>query len=217
MVVLPEPCRPTIIQTDGGREANSGLACLPSMMVSSSRTVLTTCWSGDSWSMTSLPMVFWRMLASSSSATPTLTSPSSSASRISASAASRCSSVSLPWPRRFLNVRCSFSVRFSNIVRGSCPVFRDPRNCGAPQADHGVLSKNSRAKATIVSVEDRLCRAGWRIRPGKYPPLFFCKSVITKDFKTPYFVRVSFKGLTGGFLVRVSSKGLSRRTNELLG
>ena len=30
VVVLPEPCRPTIIHTDGGREANSGLACLPS-------------------------------------------------------------------------------------------------------------------------------------------------------------------------------------------
>src|SRR5271168_2497550 len=65
--------------------------------------------------MTSVPMALARMLARSSSATPTLTSPSSKASRISASAASRCSSVSLPWPRRFLKVRCSFSVRFSNI------------------------------------------------------------------------------------------------------
>jgi hypothetical protein len=42
------------------------------------------------------------------------------------------------------------------------------------------------------------------------PPTLFCKSVIPKDFKTPDFVRVSFKGLTGAFLVRVSSKGLSR-------
>jgi hypothetical protein len=38
---------------------------------------------------------------------------------------------------------------------------------------------------------------------------FFRKSVIRWDFKTPDFVRVSFKGLTGAFLVRVSSKGLS--------
>src|SRR4051794_27625440 len=60
-------------------------------------------------------MDFCLMLARSSSATPTLTSPSSNASRISASAASRCSSVSFPCPRKFLNVRCSFSVKFSNI------------------------------------------------------------------------------------------------------
>src|SRR6266576_3511185 len=106
----------TIIQTEGGREAKIGLACLPRMAASSSRTTLTTCWSGESCSMTSLPMALARMLARSSSATPTLTSPSSSASRISASAVSRCSSVSLPCPRRFLKVRCSFSVRFSNMV-----------------------------------------------------------------------------------------------------
>ena len=43
VVVLPEPCRPTIIQTDGGLDAKSGLACLPSIAVSSSRTILTTC------------------------------------------------------------------------------------------------------------------------------------------------------------------------------
>src|SRR5712692_4254163 len=121
VVVLPEPCRPTIIHTEGGREAKSGLACLPSSAVSSSRTVLTTCWSGESCSITSLPMAFCRMLARSSSATPTLTSPSSRASRISASAASRCSSVSFPCPRKFLNVRCSFSVKFSNMFAFSQP------------------------------------------------------------------------------------------------
>src|SRR2546426_3137160 len=60
VVVLPEPCKPTIIHTEGGREAKSGLACLPSMAASSSRTTLTTCWSGESCSMTSLPMAFLR-------------------------------------------------------------------------------------------------------------------------------------------------------------
>src|SRR2546425_11653903 len=73
--------------------------------------------------MTSLPIAFARILARSSSATPTLTSPSSSASRISASAVFRCSSVSLPCPRRFLKVRCSFSVRFSNMVRANASSF----------------------------------------------------------------------------------------------
>ncbi len=115
VVVLPEPCKPTIIHTEGGFDANSGFACLPSIVVNSSRTVLTTCWSGESCIITSLPIAFSRMFFSSSSATPTFTSPSSSASRISTSAASRCSSVSFPCPRRFLNVRCNFSVKFSNI------------------------------------------------------------------------------------------------------
>src|SRR5215469_4863047 len=50
-----------------------------------------------------------------SSATPRLTSASRSDSRISPRATSRCSSVSLPWPRRFLKARWSFSVRDSNI------------------------------------------------------------------------------------------------------
>src|SRR6516162_8304746 len=117
VVVFPEPCKPTIIQTEGGREANSGLACFPSRFRSSSRTIFTTCWSGESCSITSVPRAFLRMLPSSSSATVTFTSPSSSASRISANAASRCSSLSLPCPRRFLKVRCSLSVRFSNIDR----------------------------------------------------------------------------------------------------
>src|SRR5208283_5582193 len=116
VVVLPDPCNPTIIHTDGGRDANKGLACLPSKFSCSSRTIFTTCWSGESCSITSLPSAFLRIFANSSSATPTLTSPSSSASRISPSATSRCSSLSFPCPRRFLNVRCSRSVRFSNMV-----------------------------------------------------------------------------------------------------
>src|ERR1700723_1642201 len=51
-----------------------------------------------------------------SSATLRLTSPSSSASRISPSAASRCSALSFPCPRRFLKALCSFSVSVSNMI-----------------------------------------------------------------------------------------------------
>src|SRR3984957_17535211 len=115
VVVLPEPCRPTIIHMEGGRDAKFGLACLPSSRASSSRTILITCWSGESWSRTSEPSAFSRICARNSSITPTLTSPSSSASRIPASASSTCSCESFPWPRRFLKTRCSLSVRFSNI------------------------------------------------------------------------------------------------------
>ena len=99
----------------GARRIAAWRACRAASS-SSSRTILTTCWSGESCSSTSEPSALLADVARNSSATPTLTSPSSSASRISASAASRCSSVSLPWPRRFLKVRCSRSVRFSNMV-----------------------------------------------------------------------------------------------------
>src|ERR1700733_11180162 len=51
-----------------------------------------------------------------SSATLRLTSPSSSASRISPSAASRCSALSFPCPRRFLKALCNFSVSVSNMI-----------------------------------------------------------------------------------------------------
>src|SRR2546429_457641 len=156
VVVLPEPCRPTIIHTEGGFAANSGFACLPSSAASSSRTTLTTCWSGESCSITSLPMAFLRMLVSSSSATPTLTSPSSSASRISARAASRCSSVSLPRPRRFLKARCSFSVRFSNITQTgslSASLEYQPTRGSAPACEDCQCPSSSTSCGTIRSEE----------------------------------------------------------------
>ena len=141
MVVLPEPCSPTISQTDGGREENSGLACLPSSNASSSRTILITCWSGESCSSTSEPSAFSRICSSSSSVTPTLTSPSSSASRMPARASSTCSCVSFPCPRRFLKTRCSLSVRFSNIRLR--PHYLCCKNCGL--RSHSILAGCSRA------------------------------------------------------------------------
>src|SRR5580692_2416624 len=45
-----------------------------------------------------------------------LTSASSRARRISRSASSIFSSVSLAWPRRLLKARCSFSCKFSNMA-----------------------------------------------------------------------------------------------------
>ena len=82
-VVLPEPCSPQISHTEGGREENCGRASRPSRSASSSRTIFTTCWSGESCSSTSEPSAFSRTCAMNSSATPRLTSASSSDSRIS--------------------------------------------------------------------------------------------------------------------------------------
>ena len=52
-VVLPEPCRPAIRITVGGREANvmPGPRSPPIIASSSSWTILTTCWPGLSWPM----------------------------------------------------------------------------------------------------------------------------------------------------------------------
>src|SRR5208283_1610708 len=124
VVVLPEPCRPAISTTVGGCEENFSLAVsLPRTLISSSRTILTTCSAGESAVRTSCPMAFSRMWSISSLTTLKLTSASSSAMRISCSASPMFSSVSVPCPRRFLKARCSLSVRFSNMLL--VPVSQD--------------------------------------------------------------------------------------------
>ena len=56
-VVLPEPCRPAIRITVGGRFENESLVpAWPIRAVSSSWTILTTCWPGVRLSSTSLPI-----------------------------------------------------------------------------------------------------------------------------------------------------------------
>src|ERR1700732_865780 len=58
-VVLPEPCRPTIMYTLGGSFAVRRRAwCWPSILTISSRTILTTCWVGERAVSTSWPMDF---------------------------------------------------------------------------------------------------------------------------------------------------------------
>jgi hypothetical protein len=58
-VVLPEPCRPTISSTLGGSLAKRSLdSWLPRILISSSRTILMTCWEGERDMSTSSPMAF---------------------------------------------------------------------------------------------------------------------------------------------------------------
>src|SRR5450432_3901910 len=85
------------------------------MVISSSRTIFTTCSVGDSEVMTSCPSAFSRTCSIRSLTTERLTSASSSATRISRNASPMFSSVTVPCPRRFLNARCSLSDKFSNI------------------------------------------------------------------------------------------------------
>src|SRR5690348_4628445 len=74
-----------------------------------------TCCDGERAVSTSSPMAFCLMFSMSCLTTRKLTSASSSAMRISRRALSMFSALSLPSPRRFLNTRCSFSDRLSNI------------------------------------------------------------------------------------------------------
>src|ERR1039457_4406379 len=115
-VVLPEPCRPTISSTLGGSLAKRNLdSWLPRILINSSRTILMTCWDGDSAISTSSPMAFCLMFSMSCLTTRKLTSASSKATRISRRADSMFSGDSLPSPRRFLKTRCNLSDRLSNM------------------------------------------------------------------------------------------------------
>ena len=83
-VVLPEPCRPAIRITVGGRLANeSPEPAVPMSAVSSSCTIFTTCWPGVRLCITSAPIARSRTLATKSRTTPKFTSASSRARRIS--------------------------------------------------------------------------------------------------------------------------------------
>src|ERR1035437_8331094 len=142
-VVLPISCSPTIRNTLGGSLANRSLdSWLPRILISSSCTILITCWEGESAVRTSSPMAFCRMFSISSLTTLKLTSASSSAMRITRKAPSMFSAESFPSPRRLLKTRCSFSDRLSNmraeLRRQRTPRGRSPyysRLCGGNDAD----------------------------------------------------------------------------------
>ena len=83
--------------TVGGRGENVRPADWPPIRaVSSSLTILTTCWPGLSWRVTSTPSARSRTLEVNCLTTLKLTSASSSARRISRIAALMSSSVSAP-------------------------------------------------------------------------------------------------------------------------
>ena len=115
-VVLPEPCKPTIMITEGGSFAKrSRAACVPRILISSSWTILMTCWPGEREESTSSPMAFSLTASNSCLTTRKCTSASRRATRISRRAASIFSAVNLPSPRRFLKTLCSLSLSASNM------------------------------------------------------------------------------------------------------
>ncbi len=116
LVVLPEPWRPTIITTAGG--VTSSLrsdASEPSISVSASLTILTTCWPGVIDFSTDWPTASSVTLSTNSRTTGSATSASSSAIRTSRIAARTSASLSAPRPRRRSKTPPSLSLKLSNM------------------------------------------------------------------------------------------------------
>ena len=97
---LTRPCRPASMITVGGVLENaSWRVSPPRMVISSSLTILTTCWAGFSAPDTSAPLARSLMRATKSRTTGNDTSASSSANRISRVVASMSASDNRPLPR----------------------------------------------------------------------------------------------------------------------
>jgi hypothetical protein len=118
VVVLPEPCRPTISTGTGGAALRSMVsASAPSIATSSSLTILTTIWPGVTDLITSAPTARARTLSVKERTTSRATSASSSARRTSRRAAFTSSSLSAPRRVSVSRMEDSRSERLSNMVR----------------------------------------------------------------------------------------------------
>ena len=131
VVVLPEPCRPTIrIGIGAGAFRFSGTApSPPSASTITSLTILTTCWPGVTEDSTSAPTARSRTLAMKSRTTGSATSASSSARRTSRSASVTSASDSAPRPRSRSNTPESLSDSASNTAT----LQRTKRRCANPR------------------------------------------------------------------------------------
>src|SRR5216683_6406435 len=117
VVVLPEPCSPTIMIATGGTALRSMVwPSEPSVAISSSWTIFTTIWPGVTDLTTVAPIACSRTFSVKLRTTSSETSASSSARRTSRIAASTSASVSDP--RRVSRSRMppSFSDRLSNTL-----------------------------------------------------------------------------------------------------
>ena len=116
VVVLPEPCSPTIMITAGGLTSRlSSAVSEPSVSTRASWTILTTICPGVTERSTSWPTAFSVTWSTKSRATGSATSASSSATRTSRIAERTSASVSAPRPRSLSNTLPSRSLNVSNI------------------------------------------------------------------------------------------------------
>ena len=115
VVVLPEPCKPTIMIATGGTALRSMVwPSEPRVAISSSWTILTTIWPGVTDLTTVAPTACSRTRSVKLLTTSSETSASSSARRTSRIAASTSASESEPRPVSRSRMPPSFSDRLSN-------------------------------------------------------------------------------------------------------
>ena len=118
VVVFPAPWRPAIMITVTSLAGRSAISVVsdPIRFTSSSFTILITIWPGFSPFITSWPIARSWTAFINCFTTLKLTSASRRASFTSFSAVLTSASVSLPLPRRFLNIFCSLSDKLSNAI-----------------------------------------------------------------------------------------------------
>ncbi len=121
IVVLPEPCRPASRITRGAGPCRSSLPGSPRVAISSSWTILMTCWAGLSDFDTSAPMARSRTRSRKLLTTEKCTSASRSARRTSFRATSTSASLSLPRRDSCSKTPCSFWDSELNIDPSSRP------------------------------------------------------------------------------------------------
>ena len=127
VVVLPEPCRPTIMMPTGaGAFRSIGSALAPSVSTSWSCTSLTTICPGLTDLISATPTAFVFTCSTNERTTSSATSASSSARRTSRSATSTSASESAPRPVSRSRIPPSLSDRLSNIWSSERPPVGRP-------------------------------------------------------------------------------------------
>ena len=119
VVVLPEPCRPTIRMGAGGEPIFRAAFSWPRVSTRTSWTILTTCWPGVTERVTFSPMARGRTFSMKSFTTGKATSASISAVRTSPRAASTSASLSAPRPRSLSKTPLRRDCKDSNKLQNS--------------------------------------------------------------------------------------------------
>src|SRR5712664_3578711 len=154
VVVLPEPCRPTIMIATGGTALRSMVwPSEPKVAISSSWTILTTIWPGVTDLTTVAPTACSRTFSMRLRTTSSETSASNSARRTSRIAASTSASDSDPRPVSRSRMPPSRSDRLSNNAVILCPAC-----AGAASMCPGATRQDDRPNTFAPEGASR-CRA----------------------------------------------------------
>ena len=147
VVVLPEPCRPTIISgTGAGAFRSIGTASAPSVSTSWSWTIFTTIWPGFTERISSAPTAFSRTWSTKPFTTSSATSASSNARRTSRSALSTSPADSAPRP----------------VILSKMPLRRSERDSNKQTSKH----HRTRGRKSLADADLRDQRPGRRVFYG---------------------------------------------------